>query len=105
MSPRSRDATIVRVHPTAEAGTSFRVVTRGRRPVAAPVGAPPVPVTRPKGSPMSVLHLLGAHVSVVAGGYDLGTGRLVPTLAAVVGLLSVGVGGLSLARSGRAGTG
>jgi hypothetical protein len=29
----------------------------------------------------------------------------VPTLAAVVGLLSVGVGGLSLARSGRAGTG
>jgi hypothetical protein len=54
---------------------------------------------------MSVLHLLAAHVSVVAGGYDLGTGRLVPTVAAVVGLLSVGVGGLSLARSGRVGTG
>ena len=58
---------------------------------------------------MSVLHLLAApaaaHVSVAAGGYDLGSGRLVPTVAAVVGLISVVTGGLALARSGRIGTG
>ena len=55
---------------------------------------------------MSVQHLLAAHVSVVAGGYDLGTGRLVPTMAAVVGLLSVGVGGLHAANAaGGLGTG
>jgi hypothetical protein len=41
---------------------------------------------------MSVLHSLAA-------GYEVGSGRLVPTAAAVVGLLSVAVGGLALARS------
>jgi hypothetical protein len=37
------------------------------------------------------------HVPVAAGG--IGSGRLVPTVAAVVGLISVVVGGLALARS------
>lgn len=49
---------------------------------------------------MSVLHLLATDVSVAAG-YELGTGRLVPTTAAVVGLISVVAGRLALARSGR----
>jgi Family of unknown function (DUF6223) len=58
---------------------------------------------------MSVLHLLAApvaaHVSVAAAGYDVGSGRLVPAVAAVVGLTSVVIDGLALARSGRIGTG
>lgn len=58
---------------------------------------------------MSVLHALAApaaaHVFVAADGHDVGSGRLVPTVAAVVGLISVVVGGLALARSGRSGTG
>ncbi len=59
---------------------------------------------------MSALHLLAApaaaHVSVAAGGYDIGSGRLVPTVAAVVGLISVAVGGLHMANSaGGFGTG
>jgi Family of unknown function (DUF6223) len=46
------------------------------------------------------------HVSVAAGGYDIGSGRTVPTVAAVVGLISVVIGGLALARStGRIGPG
>jgi hypothetical protein len=53
---------------------------------------------------MSALHLLAADVSVAAG-YELGTGRLVPTSAAVVGLISVVIGWLALARSGRFSTG
>jgi hypothetical protein len=52
---------------------------------------------------MSV-HLLlaesaAANVSVAVGGYELGSGRTVPTVAAVVGLISVVVGGLALART------
>jgi hypothetical protein len=51
---------------------------------------------------MSVLHVLAAppasHVS--AAGYELGSGRLVPSVAAVVGLASVVIGVLALARSG-----
>jgi hypothetical protein len=58
---------------------------------------------------MSVLHVLAApaatHVSVAAAGYELGVGRTVPTVAAVLGLISVLVGGLALARSRRTGTG
>jgi hypothetical protein len=58
---------------------------------------------------MSVLHLpaapAAAHVLVDAGGYDIGSGRLVPAVAAVVGLTSVIIGGLALARSGRIRTG
>lgn len=53
---------------------------------------------------MSVLHLLAApaaHMSVAAGGYEIGSGRLVPTVAAVVGLISVVIGVLALARSAR----
>ncbi|MCE3554881.1 DUF6223 family protein [Pseudonocardia sp. RS11V-5] len=50
---------------------------------------------------MSV-HLLaapdGVHLSV-AGGYVLGTGRTVPTVAALLALVGVVVGGLALARS------
>ena len=58
---------------------------------------------------MSVLHSLAApaaaHVSVAAG-YELGSGRLVPSVAALIGLISVVTGGLALARStGRIGTG
>ena len=48
---------------------------------------------------MSVL-----QVSVQAAGYEVGTGRLVPSAAAVLGLLSVVLGVLA-ARSGRTGTG
>ncbi|MEU6644136.1 DUF6223 family protein [Saccharomonospora sp. NPDC046836] len=58
---------------------------------------------------MSVLHLLAApaatHDWVTAAGYELGSGRTVPTAAAVVALISVVVGGLALARSRRSGTG
>lgn len=44
-----------------------------------------------------------AHISVAAGGYDIGSGRTVPTVAAVAGLIGVVIGGLALARSaGRA---
>src|SRR5688572_8817713 len=52
---------------------------------------------------MSVRLLLAApesaHVSVAAGGYVIGSGRTVPTVAAVVGLISVVIGGLALTRS------
>ncbi|MGW0231742.1 DUF6223 family protein [Actinopolymorpha singaporensis] len=58
---------------------------------------------------MSVYHLLArpaaAHVSVAAAGYELGVGRTVPTVAMVLGLISVVVGGLALARSRRTSTG
>jgi hypothetical protein len=56
---------------------------------------------------MPVLHVLAAPsaVYVVAAGYEIGTGRLVPSAAAVVGLASVVIGGLALARSGHAGNG
>lgn len=54
---------------------------------------------------MSVRLLLAApeaaHVSVAASGYVVGVGRTVPTVAAVVGLISVIIGGLALARSAR----
>jgi hypothetical protein len=46
---------------------------------------------------MSVLHIL-AEPATTAAGYELGRGRLVPTAAAFLGLLSVVVGGLALAR-------
>ncbi|TQM02833.1 DUF6223 family protein [Pseudonocardia kunmingensis] len=49
---------------------------------------------------MSVLHVFAAsadaHLHMAAGG--IGSGRLVPTAAAVVGLISAIVGGLVLAR-------
>jgi hypothetical protein len=52
---------------------------------------------------MSVLLLLStpaaANFSIAVGGYELGSGRTVPTVAAVVGLISVVIGGLALARS------
>jgi uncharacterized protein DUF6223 len=58
---------------------------------------------------MSVLHLLAApsatHIAVAGGGYDIGSGRTLPAVAALVGLISVIVGGLVLARSRRTGTG
>jgi hypothetical protein len=58
---------------------------------------------------MSILHVsaapAAAHVLVAADGYDIGSGRLVPAVAAVVGLIGVVIGGLALARSGRIGTG
>ncbi|MEV4123771.1 DUF6223 family protein [Nocardia sp. NPDC049707] len=57
---------------------------------------------------MSVLDLSAAsatHISVVAGGYELGVGRTVPSVAAVLGLISVIAGGLALVRSRRPGTG
>jgi hypothetical protein len=54
---------------------------------------------------MSVHLLLAApeatHVSVAAGGYVLGVGRTVPTLAAVLALISVIIGGRALVRAGR----
>jgi hypothetical protein len=42
--------------------------------------------------------MLDLIVIIAAAGYTLGTGRTVPTLAAVVGLVSVILGGLSLLR-------
>jgi hypothetical protein len=45
---------------------------------------------------MSVIHLLAAPVSVAASGYVIGSGRTVPTVAAVIGLISLVVGGLAL---------
>lgn len=47
---------------------------------------------------MSVLLLLSAPE---ATGYVIGTGRTVPTVAAVLGLISVVVGGLALARGNK----
>ncbi len=47
-----------------------------------------------------VTHYLG-----VAAGYELGVGRTVPTAAALLGLVSVIIGGLALARSRHGGTG
>ena len=67
---------------------------------------------------MSMRHLLAATAAAVlgfslaapaaaqvsvAGGIGIGSGRLVPTVAAVVGLIGVVLGGLALARSRRAG--
>jgi hypothetical protein len=54
---------------------------------------------------MFVRHLLAApasvHVVVAYGGYEIGSGRTVPTVAAVLALVSVAVGGLALVRSTR----
>jgi hypothetical protein len=44
--------------------------------------------------------LLGATPVSAAGGTGIGSGRLVPGVAAVVGLIGVVLGGLALARSG-----
>jgi hypothetical protein len=52
------------------------------------VHARPAPVIQPKGSSMSI--------SLLLAGYDIGSGRTVPTVAAVVGLISVVIGGLAL---------
>lgn len=47
---------------------------------------------------MSVDHLLAVHLSLAVGGYEIGAGRTVPTVAAVLALIGVVVGGLALAR-------
>ncbi|WP_433507667.1 DUF6223 family protein [Pseudonocardia halophobica] len=53
---------------------------------------------------MSVDHLLAVHLSLAVGGYDVGAGRTVPTVAAVLALAGAVVGGLALARpTGRLG--
>jgi Family of unknown function (DUF6223) len=54
---------------------------------------------------MAGVCLLGATPASAAGDISIGAGRLVPTVAAVVGLIGVVLGGLALARSGRIGTG
>ena len=55
---------------------------------------------------MAGVCLLGATPASAAGGTGIGSGRLVPTVAAVVGLIGVVLGGLALARSaGSIGTG
>ena len=41
------------------------------------------------------------HVLIAAGGYVLGAGRTVPSVAAVLGLISVVIGGLALSHSAR----
>jgi hypothetical protein len=41
------------------------------------------------------------QVLIAAGGYVLGAGRSVPSVAAVLGLISVVIGGLALSRSAR----
>jgi hypothetical protein len=50
---------------------------------------------------MSVFLAPRSAYDVVAGGYVLGTGRTVPTVLAVLGLVSVVVGARALFRSGR----
>ncbi len=56
---------------------------------------------------MSALHPVvapeTAHVLAAVGGYDVGSGRLVPTVAAVIGLASVVIGVVDLVRSRRTG--
>jgi Family of unknown function (DUF6223) len=42
-----------------------------------------------------------AQVLIAAGGYVLGAGRTVPSVAAVLGVISVVIGGLALSRSAR----
>ena len=54
---------------------------------------------------MSVLYALVTPSAASVAAYEIGTGRLVPSVAAVVGLVSVVVGGLALARPGPAATG
>ncbi len=54
---------------------------------------------------MAGVCLLGATPASAAGGTGIGSGRLVPTVAAVVGLIGVVLGGLALARSRRTLTG
>ena len=55
---------------------------------------------------MAGVCLLGATPASAAGGTGIGSGRLVPTVAAVVGLIGVVLGGLALVRSaGSIGTG
>jgi MFS superfamily sulfate permease-like transporter len=48
---------------------------------------------------MAGVCLLGATPARAAGGTGIGSGRLVPTVAAVVGLIGVVLGGLVLART------
>ena len=50
-------------------------------------------------------YLLWATPASAAGSTGIGSGRLVPTIAAVVGVISVIGGGLALARTGRIGAG
>jgi hypothetical protein len=50
---------------------------------------------------MAGVCLLGATPASAAGGFGTGSGRLVPTVAAVVGLMGVVLSGLALARSRR----
>jgi hypothetical protein len=46
-----------------------------------------------------------ARIFAAGAGYELGVGRTVPTVAAVLGLISVIAGGLAMARSRRSSTG
>jgi hypothetical protein len=56
----------------------------------------------PEGSAMSVMPLWEAPASYVqAAGYEVGTGRLVPSLAAVVALVSVVLGWVAVTRFAR----
>jgi hypothetical protein len=52
---------------------------------------------------MSVPHMPAGYLE--AAGFELGSGRLLPTVAAVIGLAGVVIGALALARSGRGGNG
>jgi hypothetical protein len=42
---------------------------------------------------------ISSAMLIAAGGTSIGSGRLVPTVAAVVGLVGAVIGGLALARS------
>jgi hypothetical protein len=52
-------------------------------------------------APLSLATRSAAHLSLALGGYHVGSGRAVPSVAALVGLVSVIVGGLVTARSAR----
>jgi hypothetical protein len=49
--------------------------------------------------------LIPSAMLIATGDIGIGSGRLLPTVAAVVGLIGVVIGGLALARSRRAGNG
>src|SRR5262249_36981378 len=60
---------------------------------------------RPKKKGSLMNKFIPSTMLIAQGGIGIGSGRLLPTVAAVVGLIGVVIGGLALARSRRAGNG
>ena len=123
MQYRTPNVTMILPEATQALEQAKPYQSRPREPGIACVGHRGTKVQRhpPEGVCMSVLRRLQAHTAMLviagvwllgatpasaAGGTGIGSGRLVPTVAAVVGLIGVVLGGRALARSaGRIGTG